>query len=160
MKYSPTLALEVCHGIERGKHSGAFYGRFYGLDVKEICLWLAHYRMYGSTAFIHEPVYTREEQVKIVEDKLQKGLTLTQTCLKYKILHRSSLRNWIRLYKDGRLNPMSDKKSAPKNQGKPEDASTKRIRELERELLYARAENAYLKKLQALMQATKKQSAD
>lgn len=47
-----------------------------------------------------------------------------------------------------------------RKQDKPEDASTKRIRELERELLYARAENAYLKKLHALMQAKKNQPTD
>ena len=155
MKYSPTLALEICQGIESGKQSGASYGRFYGLDEKEIGLWLAHYRLYGAAVFYHHPSYTLEERVNIVSDKLQNGPTITQTCLKYKILHRSSLRNWIRLHKDGRLEPMSEKKKDKKRNAKPGDSSQKRIRELERELLYARAENAYLKKLQALMQATK-----
>lgn len=155
MKYSPALALEVCQGIERGKQSGASYGRLYGLDEKEISLWLAHYRLYGAAVFCHDQTYTLEERVNIVEDKLRNGLTITQTCLKYKILHRSSLRNWIRQHKDGRLQPMSDKKKDKKRHTKPEDSFKKRISELERELLYARAENAYLKKLQALMQATK-----
>ena len=160
MKYSPTLALEVCQGIDRGKRSGASYGRLYGIDEKEISLWLAQYRLYGSEVFGQEQIYTLMERYYIVEDKLQNGLTLTQTCLKYKILHRSSLRNWIRQYKYGRLEPMSDKKKDKKREAKPADISASRIRELERELLYARAENAYLKKLQALMQATKSRSID
>lgn len=164
MKYSPTLALEVCQGIESGKRSGASYGRLYGLDEKEICLWLAQYRFYGSSVFDEEPRYSHEERINIVEDKLRNMLTLTQTCVKYKILHRSSLRNWIRQYKDGRLKPMSDKmsnkKKGPNGLNRSEDAATKRIRELEQQLLYARAENAYLKKLQALMRATKSHSTD
>ena len=109
---------------------------------------------------MQEQIHTLKERYYIVEDKLQNGLTLTQTCLKYKILHRSSLRNWIRQYKYGRLEPMSDKKKDKKREAKPADTSASRIRELERELLYARAENAYLKKLQALMQATKSRSID
>lgn len=160
MEYSPTLALEVCQGIESGKQSGASYGRLYGLDEKEISLWLAHYRLYGPTVFDQEQTYTLEERSGIVEDKQQNGLTLKQTCLKYKILHRSSLRNWIRQYKDGRLKQMVDKKKDKKLDTAAVDSSAKRIRQLERELLYARAENAYLKKLRALMQATKSRSID
>ena len=74
-------------------------------------------------------------------------------------MHRSSLRNWIRQYKYGHLEPMSEKKNN-KRDCKLVDKSEQRIRELERELLYARAENAYLKKLRALMQETKGRSID
>lgn len=163
MKYSPTLALEVCQGIDSGKRSGVSYGRLYRLDEKEISLWLAQYRFYGPTVFDDEVTFSRAEQLHIVEDKIKNGLSLTQTCIKYKILHRSTLRNWIRLYNEGRLESMADKENKKKKQETPLeeiDAAKKRIRELERQLLYARAENAYLKKLQALMQETKGHSTD
>ena len=163
MRYSPTLALEVCRGIERGEGTGASYGRLYGLDEKEIGIWLMLYRCYGASVFYKKPAYSREERADIAADKVKNGLTLAQTCVKYKILHRSSLRNWIRLYKGGRTEPMSEKnRKNKKKEATPADpaAAATHIRELERELLYVKAENAYLKKLQALMQATKNQSAD
>lgn len=156
MKYSPHLALEVCQGIEKGHRSGASYSRLYGIDEKEISLWLAQYRLYGATVFDQEMIYTQQERKHIVEDKLKNALTLTETCLKYKILHRSSLRNWIRQYKNGRLEQMKAQNKPNKQKDTQEQSKTERIKELERELLYVRAENAYLKKLQALMQETKK----
>lgn len=160
MKYSPTVAITVSQAIINRKSSLRMLSRQHGLDPKEVVVWCALYRTYGEDVFNTRHDFSPEERTFIVEEMLETGLSLTEVCVRHKILHRSSLRNWIRQHKDGRLQQMSDKKKAQKKQGKPEDASAKRICELERELLYARAENAYLKKLQALMQATKKQSAD
>lgn len=156
MKYSPLLALEVCQGIEKGIRTGKSYSRHYHIDEKEVCLWLAHYRLYGSSVFKQEKAYSQQDRLHIVEDKLKKGLTITETCLRYKILHRSTLRNWIRQYRNGRLELMKDKRKNNRQKNAQEESQTKRIQELERELLYVRAENAYLKKLQALMQGTRK----
>ena len=160
MIYSPTVALNICQGIERGERSGASYGRLYGIDVKEISLWLTLYRFYGASVFDMEPTYSHEEQMKIAADKVKNGLTLAQTCVKYKILHRSSLRNWIRQYKACRVEPMSAKNKKKKTVSSAPDEATTHIRKLEQELHYVKAENAYLKKLQALMQSTKSHSND
>lgn len=160
MRYSPTLALDICQGIERGERSGASYGRLYGIDEKEISLWLTLYRFYGASVFDKEPTYSRDERLAIAADKVKNGLTLAQTCVKYKILHRSSLRNWIQQYKACRIRPMSEKNRKKKTAPCDPDEATTRIRKLEQELHYVKAENAYLKKLQALMQATKSHTND
>lgn len=160
MRYSPTFAISVSQAIINRKSSIRGISRQNGLDPKEVVVWCALYRAYGEGVFYTTQNFSPEERRFIVKEMFETGLSLTEVCIRHKILHRSSLRNWIRQYRDGRFKTMSDNKKAPKEQGKPEDPSTKRIRELERELLYARAENAYLKKLQALMQATKNQSAD
>lgn len=160
MKYNPILAVEVCRGIESGIRSVASYSRLYELDSKEVYLWYAHYRLYGPKFFDQQQTYTSEMRIRIVEDKLNNGLSMTETCLKYKILHRYTLRKWIRRYKNSRLEQMTKKKPTNKQTIKQDNerntSDTKRIQELERELLYVRAENAYLKKLQALMQETRK----
>jgi hypothetical protein len=52
---------------------------------------------------------------------------------------------------------MNKKQKKPSASG--QDAQS-RIEQLERELLFARAENAYLKKLRALMQQTKESSGE
>lgn len=81
-------------------------------------------------------------------------MSLTEICVKYKILHRSALRNWIRLYK---TKQMVRVRKSRKTSSVADAADAKdRIRELEEELLFVKAENAYLKKLRALMQNTKK----
>ena len=89
----------------------------------------------------------------IVADKLNNGLSLIQTCVKYRILSRSSLRNWLRSYKSGSLMKQGSKK---KKDRASLSSETEKIRQLEEELFLVKAEKAYLKKLQALMQQGKK----
>ena len=90
---------------------------------------------------------------EIIEDKLGNGLSLIQTCVKYRILSRSRLRNWLGSYKSGFLMKQGSKK---KKESASLSSETEKIRELEKELFLVKAENAYLKKLQALMQQGKK----
>ena len=81
------------------------------------------------------------------------GLGHIQTCVKYKILSRGRLRNWLRSYKSGFLIKQMSKKE---KDGVSSSSEMEKIRQLEEELFLAKAENAYLKKLQALMQQGKK----
>lgn len=148
-----TVSSNVCSGSE----SMSGISRRLGLDLKEVVVWCALYRSYGPAVFDSAIEYSGLMSKKIVEDHLKNGLSLTQTCVKYKILHRYSLRNWIRLYRQGKLFHMNKKQKKPSASG--QDAQS-RIEQLERELLFARAENAYLKKLRALMQQTKESSGE
>ena len=111
------------------------------------------YRTYGEEVFMNNQEFGLTLRKAIIEDKLTNGLSILQTCVKYKILSRSGLRNWIRSYKTG----ISMKRGTGKKKTMTKDSSDPtRLRELEEELLFLKAENAYLKKLQALMQQGKK----
>lgn len=154
MKYSPTLAIMVCRSIFDGENSLLGISRFYGLDPKEVVVWSALYRTYGEEVFNTRQDFSQDLREHIVRDRLNNGMSLTEICVKYKILHRSALRNWIRLYK---TKQMVRVRKSRKTSSVPDAADAKdRIRELEEELLFVKAENAYLKKLRALMQKTKK----
>lgn len=157
MKYSPAVALSISTAVNNGDISIEGVGRQYGLDPKEVGVWCALLHAHGKDVFNIVQEFTRSERKLIVEEKLEKGLSLTESCVRHKILHRSSLRNWIREYKTGKLMSTSrtQKKEKEAKNARPEDDRS-RIERLEKELLLAKAENAFLKKLQALMQQTKK----
>ena len=155
MLYSPTKIQEVCASIVIGKESMSHMSRRLGLDIKEVVVWCALFRTYGAEVFTSPQDFDISLRERIVEDHLKNGLSLTQTCVKYKILRRSTLRNWIHLYQSG--SPLLMRKRKKKDEPSKSDAEL-RIEELERELLLARAENAYLKKLRALMQENQRPS--
>lgn len=144
----------VSRTISQGENSLRGISRSYGLDPKEVGIWIALYRTYGEGVFSSKQKFSQDFRELIIQDKLKNGLSLTDVCVKYKILHRSSLRSWIRLYKDNRMGT-NRKRNAARSASVQEDTKS-RIKELEKELLFVKAENAYLKKLQALMLEIKK----
>ena len=155
MKYSPTKIQEICVSILVGKESMEHVSRQLGLDIKEVVVWCALFRTYGAEVFHSPQDFDAALCKRAVEDHIKNGLSLTETCVKHKILRRATLRNWIRRYKSGA--PILMNKRKIKEEPVKSDAEL-RVEELERELLLVRAENAYLKKLRALMQETKRPS--
>ena len=128
--------------------------RRYGFDPHDVVLWCKLYLTYGGQIFNAEQNFSAPMRKRIVEDRIYNALSITETCVKYKILQRSSLKNWMHNYKTGR--PMSETKRKRSNITGRESSEQDRLAILENELHLLRAENAYLKKLQALMQRRKK----
>ena len=154
MKYSPTNAIKLSELVVKEKRSVYSVSREYPtLDEKELRLWCALYRAYGAEVFMSNQEFGLTLRKEIIEDKLMNGLGHIQTCVKYKILSRCRLRNWLRSYKSGFLMKQGSKKE---KDGVSSSSEMEKIRQLEEELFLAKAENAYLKKLQALMQQNKK----
>lgn len=157
MQYSPTIAIHLSEQVVRhGKSVYEVCRNNPTLDEKELRVWCALYRAYGTSVFSQSQEFDVTLQNRIIMDKLESGLSLRQTCVKYRITSRSRLRNWIKSYKSSIMNEKKRRKKriseAPENEISPSE----RIKQLERELRFARAENAYLKKLQALMRETRK----
>ena len=121
------------------------------LDEKDLRIWCALYREYGTSVFLESREFDISLQNKIVEDKLQSGYSIREICVKYRITSRGRLRNWIKSYKSGRMNGQKSKKTSPASTHTPQSDAA-RIKELERELLYVKAENALLKKVKALVE--------
>ena len=154
MKYSPMIATKLSEMVVKGKRSVCSVCREYPtLDEKELRLWCALYREYGQEVFMSNQEFGLTLRKDIILDKISNGLSLLQTCVKYRILRRSSLKNWLRSYKSGHLMKQSTKR---KKANSPLSSETEKIKQLEEELFLVKAENAYLKKLQALMQQGKK----
>ena len=77
------------------------------LDHKELRIWSSLYREYGEEVFTTTQEFDVSLCKAIVEDMIANGLSLTQTCVKYRITSRSRLRNWTRRYS---LNKMKEKR--------------------------------------------------
>ncbi len=121
-------------------------------------LWIQQYRELGESGLsMRNASYTAELKVKVVLDVLNNHLSLHQASIRYRIT-RSVVEKWVRkaqllglpsLSTDGRKKPpqkpMRTKKKQPPR-------ALSREEELEQELAYLRAENAFLKKLRALVE--------
>lgn len=68
-------------------------------------------------------------------------MTLRQTYVKYRILSRRSLRNWLWSYKPGFLMKQGSKK---KKDNASLSSETEKIKQLEEKLFLVKAGNAYL----------------
>ena len=155
MQYSPTTAIELSQSILNGKTTIKDVCRKIKVDRKELQIWVELYKNYGDYVFLNEIEYSWEERFKIVEDMVKNALSLREICVKYKIVHRFALRSWYKSYNAG-LEVREKKINGNRKVNERNRSQEERIKELEQELRFAKAENAYLKKLQALMQETKK----
>jgi transposase len=100
--------------------------------------------------------YSTEFKIKAIKTMRSKSLSLLETCIQFNIRSSGSLVKWIALYDEKGAEGLARKQSEPKL------PMAKRIKkpitkedELLQELASLRAENAYLKKLHALIQADK-----
>lgn len=102
---------------------------------------------------VYEPSFKLTCVLSVLKDKL----SLTEASLKFGIPTDSTLFTWIRRYEQFGEAGLATKRGRPPvmpvpKKKKKERSSDPKIAALEDELEYLRAENAYLKKLRALIQ--------
>jgi len=126
-----------------------------GIDSKEVRRLVAFYKQFGKDGLsIKNGRYSAEFKLSVIRHMEENDLSYFKTAVMFGIPCGSVIRRWNRIYNEkGVIGVM------PKNQGRNEDISSdksnfdeKTKKELLKELVYLRAENAYLKKLQALVQ--------
>ena len=84
----------------RGEISIAEACRILGVHNKTFCEWVLQYNVEGVSAFLRKKnkVYSPELKKQAVLDYLSGVGSLLAVCQKYKILHESQLRQWIKVY--------------------------------------------------------------
>ena len=127
----------------------------------KIIEWTRTYKLYGADGLKHKPMnkeWTAQERFELVSQVLA-GKSITSTAMEAGI-NNSQLYQWVRKYKQygydglelrkGRKpkDPDMSKKTKPNELDK---SDYEKLKLLERENEYLRAENAYLKKLRALI---------
>ena len=103
--------------------------------------------------------YTFETKVAAVKAVIDEGLTKPEAMAKFKIVSSSSLKSWLKSYREGGAEALK-----PKPKGRPKGARTAprtmtHEQELERRVQELEAENAYLKKSIALKARKRLQTA-
>jgi len=152
----------VLSALESGCDSYHSIARKYKTSHRLISLWVDSYKAHGISglSFKNELSYTGELKYKLLQERISNGLSLHQLSVKY-LISPSILSIWQRKYKEGGVTALfmtkrKGRPAKPSNRGK-----TKQVKVLsnEEQLLkdneLLRAENDYLKKLQALIQKQK-----
>ncbi|MGY4794126.1 helix-turn-helix domain-containing protein [Lysinibacillus fusiformis] len=128
-------------------------------DRQYIRLWIELYRYHGIEGIIRPQGFTNYEdsfKIKVIQHLIETGDSLLQTAAKFNIPSRETIRRWKKQWmsKAGEVLYQIEKErqSMPKKQPPSSDLNEKTTEELKAEIEYLRMENAYLKKLKALVQ--------
>ena len=126
-----------------------------GTDKESVRRWVGLYKQFGTEGLlIKKRDFSLEFKLSIIRYMQENRLSFFKTAIEFGITNDSVLRKWYRIYNEhGVLGLMSKNlyRNNGMRSGKPnQDEKTRE--ELLKELEYLRAENAYLKKLQALVQ--------
>lgn len=134
----------------------------FNVTSRQIRYWSAVYQIHGLNSFLHCAMpYSQEFKFNVLETMLMNNWSLSYTSAFFDLSSPGILFQWQKLYAEGgleNLTPRKQGKSPMKQrpQSKPSEQMTEN--ELREELDYLRAENAVLKKLEALAQEKRKRT--
>jgi transposase len=161
-KYGLDLKLEIVRAyLDEGIGSRAL-GKKYSLDHHKIRHWTRLYRIHGSEGLAKKySKYSAAFKLKVLRRMWKDKLSFGETAAIFNIRNPWCLAEWERLYREGGVEALKPGQKGrrkamvdPKSKPPPEAANDRRSREeLLAELGQLRMENAYLKKLNALVQA-------
>lgn len=131
------------------------------VDQSAVRKWLSAYKHHGLAGLKRQPgQYSVPFKLQVLETMKKEHWSFRQTCAFFNIPAFSTVSTWLRLYTEGgadalihrpRGRPMSRAKKPRPSESKPLASLTPE--EMQEELEFLRAENAYLKKREALIQA-------
>lgn len=125
-----------------------------GVDNSALRYWVKLYEYHGDQAFSSPYTnYSSELKLKVIKRIDDEGWSIREASALFHIPDYSMVRRWIMKWKNGGVEALESKRkgnvSVPHNK-KPKTKKT--FKSVEEELEYLRMENAYLKKLNALVE--------
>jgi len=162
-KYSVDFKIRVVRYHIQNGGGWRKTGTHFGIDHSTVRKWHAAYLLHGHAALSkRHRHYTVEEKLEVLRRMEEENWSSRQACAHFNIPARTTLQTWIRRYNEGgadalinrhRGRAMSKPRKPAPPPGRPVAGMTPE--EIAQELEYLRAENAYLKKLDALIQEKK-----
>lgn len=158
-KYSNAFKLEVVKYCEEQHHGYADAAKYFNIPSKTIILqWVRRYKEKGIEGLLKNKIssYSGEFKQDVVEYMHKNHLSATETAINFNLANHSIVLKWERIYYEegpqalykerrGRRKDMSSKPRKKKISKENEEDLIAEVQRL-------RMENAYLKKLQALVQ--------
>tara|TARA_R110001592_G_C13074677_1_gene742096 strand:- start:859 stop:1392 length:534 start_codon:yes stop_codon:yes gene_type:complete len=160
-KYDAAFRWQVVEQCLSPEASTVSIAQRYGLDYSMVRRWVERYRKHGIAGLEakHRGCRSAAFKMSVLETMRREGLSYRQTAILFDIRSDGDVGRWDRLYQTEGLQALTPThRRRPSMIRKPAAPSTatsddKRTRdELLAELAYLRAENDYLKKLDALIQ--------
>ena len=164
-KFSLETRLAVVRHYLSGSDGTQRTAERFGVERTSVRRWVRAWQLHGIDGITwknerHSPAF----RITVVRTVLNEELSMREAAARFNISNESVVRHWVNVYKDagekgllsikpGRRTDMKKtKKTPPLTDAVLEKLSPE---ELRAELRYLRAENAYLKKLKALVQNEK-----
>lgn len=161
-KHREELKLRVVKGYLEGAAGVGAIAREHGVERGTVRKWIASYRIHGIEGlrkkFSH---YSAEFKLSVLRHMWDKGLSCRETAAVYDLRNHACLTDWEKRYRRGGIEALKPRRRGrSKAMSEPEikpprsvDEDKRSREELLSELNYLRMENAYLKKLKALVQS-------
>jgi transposase len=156
-KYSPDFKKSIVLKVIKGSISTKGVAEEFSIPLQTVKEWLSFYRTHGLDVFSSiRNHYSPDFKYKVIAEMRGNHLSLNETCILFKIPKRSTLKKWLEIYdKEGITGLAIERRGQSRTMPtKPKKPLTKEEQLLE-ELADLKAENAYLKKLHALVQSEK-----
>ena len=164
-KYSLETRLAVVNHYLAGKDGTHRTAERFGVERTSVRRWVRAWQLHGIDGITwkndrHSPSF----RIAVVRTVLAEELSMREAAARFNISTETVVRHWVNVYQDaGEKGLLRIKQGRSKDMKKPKKSSpltdaaleTLSPEELRAELRYLRAENAYLKKLKALVQSEK-----
>lgn len=154
MKYTFEIKLAAVRAYLEGGNSLTSTARQYGCPEPSLRAWVSAYGFHGEAALRpSRRSYSNDFRLQVIQTMQREHLSVRMTAARFNIPDHKTVGCWARLAASGQLAPdrQEDKHMThkPPHRGKPPEEMTPE--QLVDEVLYLRAEKAYLEKLDALM---------
>lgn len=163
MKYTEQFKHTVVQDYLAGHDSFEGVAQRHGMANRSLVeRWIAAYRLHGDAGLSRKRSrYSADFKLSVLQHMWENRLSISQTAAKFDIRRYSTVGDWERAYREGGVDaltpplaPRAKKMTIPTTKPEAPPGEDKRSREeLMAELEYLRMENAYLKKVRALVQA-------
>lgn len=165
-KYNPQFKLEVVQQYLDGSVGFTTVANRHGLDTTMVRRWVEYLRAQGQEGLDKKLTdYSPQFKLSVLQPLWDNQLSYLEVVTLFNIRNPSILASWERTYDGGGIAALKSRpRGRPKNMADPNrpkpaiDDERRTREELLAELNQLRMENAYLKKLEALVQAQKRAS--
>lgn len=166
-KYSKCFKLKVVNAYLSKSVSERTVSTSFNISRSQLHEWLSVYKRYGADALAprkKQQHCSATFKIAVLTWKRQHNASLPEVASRFHIPSASTILMWERRYNQGGINALANRRGdlamkKPKNSTDPQIANKPwpelTLKELLREIEYLQAENAYLKKLDALIQEKK-----
>ena len=158
IKYDYSFKKAVVKEVVKNGLSSDAVSLKYNLNKSMVERWVAFYKTHGAKGL--KPIknrYSPKNKVKVIEKMRENSLSFQETCVLFKIPSWETLVKWVKIYDEKGPEGLSVENRGRRSKPMPRKPKKPMTREeqLLDELADLKAENAYLKKLHALVQSEK-----
>lgn len=154
-KHNFEFRLRVVQEVIHRRHSSESIGKKENISSSLVKRWVAFYRKFGAEGLMPTSNrYTANFRLEVVRTLKAESLSLLRACLRFNVPNEATVLSWVRVYdSQGPEGLKALRKGRPTTMSRKPKRPLTREEQLLEELASLKAENAYLKKLQALIQS-------